>query len=95
MLSMLSIAVHSGLHSSWDAIGNRLGAAQQIIADRVQVKNLENEIEAMKMSGVAQINNNGNMKWPLTCMYDMGWQKRASSNSFNSQSGHGLLLVRI
>jgi len=32
------------------------------------------------------------MKWPLTCTYDMGWQKLASSKNYNSLSGHGFLV---
>jgi len=49
MLSiMLGIAVHSGSYSSWDAIANQLGVAQQKVANAVQRTNLLNEIEEMK-----------------------------------------------
>jgi len=48
MLGMLGIAVHSGSHSSWDAIANQLGVAQQKVASAVQESNLLNKIEEMK-----------------------------------------------
>ncbi len=92
MLGMLGIAVHSGSHGSWDAIANRLGVAQQKVADVVQNQNLTNEIEEMKKLGIQQVKDKGKDIWPLTCTYDMGWQKRASGNSYNSQSGHGFLV---
>ncbi len=92
MLGMLGIAVHSGSHSSWDAIANQLGVAQQKVASAVQETNLLNEIEEMKKKGVQPVDDKGRKICPLTCTYDMGWQKRASGNSYNSQSGHGFLV---
>ncbi len=92
MLGMLGIAVHSGLCSSWAAISHHLGVAQQAVADNVQIMNLEKEIEAMKECGIKQVQDKDNMVWPLTCTYDMGWQKRASGKNYNSQSGHGFMV---
>jgi len=89
MLGMLGIAITSGNHTSWATVGNRLGVAQQSVADVVQKMNLENEIKAMEQCGVKQIDDKGIMKWPLTCKCDMGWQKH---KNYNSPSGHGFLV---
>jgi len=93
MLGMLSIAINSSNCTSWATIGNWLGVAQQVVADKVQKINLANEIEVMKENGVHQINDNEKMKWPLTCTYDMGWQKHASGKNNNSPSGHSFLVA--
>jgi len=61
MLGMLGIAVHSGSHTSWAAIGTHLGIAQQIVADNVQLQNLEKEIEAMMECGIERVDDNGKM----------------------------------
>jgi len=92
MLGMLGIAVTSGNCNSWATIGNWLGVVQKNVADVVQKNNLENEIKVMEQCGVQQIEDKGIMKWPLTCTYDMGWQKHASGKNYNSLSGHGFLV---
>jgi len=61
MLGMLGIAVHSELHSSWDAIRNCLEVAQLKVADKIQKTDLEKAMEAMKQSGFRQVNDRGNM----------------------------------
>jgi len=66
--------------------------AQQKVMDMVQNINLENESKAMEQSGVQQIEDKGVMKWPLTCTYDMGWQRHAFGKNYNSPSGHGFLV---
>jgi len=55
MLGMLGIAVHSSSATAWAEIANRLGIAQQKVADACQEQNIENEIKAMQELGITPI----------------------------------------
>jgi len=46
----------------------------------------------MHESGVEPVVHDGNTIWPLTCSFDMGWQKRAAGRIYNSPSGHAFLI---
>jgi len=93
MLGMLGIGVHCGSRRCWSVIADRVGMAQQKVADDIQKINLQNEIKAMQEKGIEQVLDGDRWIWPLTVMYDMGWQKRAAGKHYNSSSGHGFLVV--
>jgi len=92
VLGMLGIAPHSGSQRSWAIITNEIGNAQQKVADRVQQENLLLETMTMEKRGIMPLTDGGKTQWPLTVLYDMGWQKRAAGRIYNSSSGHGFLI---
>jgi len=90
---MLGIGAHCGSCRCWKVIASRVGMAQQKVADELQKHNLQNEIKAMQEKGIQPVLDGERWIWPLTIMYDMGWQKRAAGKHYNSGSGHGFLVA--
>jgi len=93
LMGMLGIVAHCGSRHCWSEIAMRVGMVQQKVADDVQKTNLENEIKKMQENGMEPVLDGERMIWPLTVMYDMGWQKRAAGRHYNSRSGHGFLVA--
>jgi len=46
----------------------------------------------MKQAGITQVQHEGKFLWPLTCSFDMAWQKRAAGKCYNSPLGHAFLV---
>jgi len=90
---MLGIGAHCGSCRCWKVIASRVGMAQQKVADELQKRNLQNEIKAMQEKGIQPVLDGERWIWPLTIMYDMGWQKHAAGKHYNSGSGHGFLVA--
>jgi len=44
---------------------------------------------------IQQVDDNGKMIWPLTCTYDMGWQKHAWGKTTIANQDMACLLVVI
>jgi len=47
----------------------------------------------MQEKGIQPVLDGDRWIWPLTIMYDMGWQKRAAGKHYNSGSGRGFLVA--
>jgi len=92
ILGMLGIIAHRGSKPVWSIVCNAVGSMQQLLADAVQKENLQIEIDRMKAAGITQVKFGGKLLWPLTCSFDMAWQKRAAGKCYNSPSGHALLV---
>jgi len=93
LLGMLGIGVHCGSRHCWSVIADHVGMVQQKVADDIQKINLQNEIKAMQEKGVEPVLDGERLIWPLTGMYNMGWQKCAAGKHYNSGSGHGFLVA--
>jgi hypothetical protein len=93
---------------SFGMIEERISSKLHDLTNEILLENLVEEAKlSMEASAVQDHNDfdlwkqsigNKNMvlsknKYPLLlCSFDMGWQQRSSGNSYNSQSGHGLLV---
>ncbi len=92
ILGMLGIVAHAGSKPAWALLRGAVGVVQHNLADHVQLNNLDKEIMAMKAAGISEVEHNGEKRWPLTCSFDMGWQKRAAGKQYNSPSGYAFLV---
>jgi len=75
LMGMLGIAAHRGSHHCRTEIAACVGMAPQKVADEIQKTNLQNKIKMMQEKGVEPVLDGKRLRWPLTMMYNMGWQK--------------------
>jgi hypothetical protein len=101
----LGKGVHSGVHAvagylglpnigkdskGWRATEAMLGKSMEKVAKQCCSTNLEGEIKATLDAGIQARVSDGRV--PLAVSTDMGWQKKGSGRSYNSNSGHNCAL---
>jgi hypothetical protein len=72
--------------NQWAGMEDALGVEQRKIGQDVVDSNLNQET----MGKEAVLCEDGNLRFPVSVSYDMGWQK--SKKTYDSLSGHGLMI---
>jgi len=88
-LATLGIRSSMGNARIWKVIQDRVGIAEQAVREEVLAKNRARAIQAAVAFG-AQKDDSGRVG--LICSIDGGWQKRSSGRTYDSPSGHNLLV---
>jgi len=89
ILATLGIRSGIGNNRIWKVIQDRVGVAEQAVKEEVLAENRVRAIQAALAFGATR-DNDGRVG--LTCSLDGGWQKRSSGRTYNSNSGHNLLV---
>lgn len=94
-----SVLTHLGLRKTvgdwvkWRYIMDQIGIAQHDIANECCKNNLRAEILEAKERGMeTQVDSKGVTRQGIVVSLDMGWQKRASGNRYDSGSGVSMMI---
>jgi len=89
MLGTLGIRSSIGNPSTWRVIQDQLGIAEQAVKDEVLAENQANAI-TFALSDGATRDDSGRVG--LVCSIDGAWQKRSAGRTYDSPSGHNMLV---
>lgn len=88
-LGTLGMQASMGNTSQWKKIQDQVGVAEEAVKDKVLKENAAAAIEVAKENGETA-GEDGTIG--LACSIDGGWQKRSSGRTYDSPSGHNLLV---
>jgi len=87
--ALLGLHTSLGFYTTWKSMMDRLGTIQTDIAHKCCENNLQKEIDATIAKGNYEMCGNG---IGIVASGDAGWQGAGSRNTYNSISGHTLLV---
>jgi len=89
MLGAIGIRHSLGKIRQWNKIQDMVGLAEQAVKEEVLAENVAMAIQKAKDDNA---NTDDAGRIGLTCSIDAGWQKRSSGRTYDSPSGHNLLV---
>ena len=89
IVALLGMHVALGNYKIWKEMLDKLGTIQESLAKRCCAENLQKEIDATKETGDINLHDG---RIGITASGDVGWQGGGSRMTYNSISGHILLI---
>ena len=94
VLGHLGLATSVGGREKWKVVTDNIGTAQHALSKQCILNNRESEATSAKTNGWPSVMDTKNnvLRQGIGVSADAGWQKRASGRSYNSLSGHFLMI---
>jgi hypothetical protein len=91
LLGILGMRANLGDERTWKRLQDLIGEAEQAVKDEVIAENIEKARAAALEKG-AQPDPNAEGRVPVPASHDMGWNKKGSGLTYNSNSGQAFLV---